>query len=162
MSIVARLCRALVWVFLGGVALADANACAGKKRDFGDGTDATNTDPSLMSSDDDRESDLPAPSNPDGSGATESAGDEELSTPGGVVIGPRLAVAPTSLDLGAIVVDLAAVRAATVSNTGDQVLPVPTVALVGGSGPLVVLAAPPAQRWGGGGLDAGGAHAASR
>jgi hypothetical protein len=116
--------------------LAGANGCEGKQRPFLDEPPATG-----------------GAAGEDGAGPEQGLGallpgqGESINDPGlsedsadsnpgtGAAVGPRLAVAPLTLDLGAIVVELAAVRTATVSNTGDQVLAVPTVALVGGSAP---------------------------
>jgi hypothetical protein len=56
----------------------------------------------------------------------------EPGPPGGEV-GPRLAVAPLTLGLGAVVLDLAAVRTISIGNTGNQLLAAPSISLAAGS-----------------------------
>lgn len=130
----AKLIRALPWVVCVAASLANANGCAGKKRPFADGTDSASVDPNMSSADDEQDNGLPSPTDPENAETGAGALDDQSSTTA-VVIGPRLAVAPLELDLGSIVVELAAVRAVTVSNTGDRPLPVPAVSLLAGSAP---------------------------
>jgi hypothetical protein len=121
-------------VCIVGVAasLANAAGCAGKKRPFADGTDGAYVDPNLAGGDGEQEEASSALPDPD---TADDALDEQSSAAGEVVIGPRLAVDPFELELGSIVLDLAAVRAVVVSNTGDRPLAAPTVSLLAGSAP---------------------------
>lgn len=125
-----RVFWALVSVAAG---IAGANGCSGKHRAFQEQPVGAADEDDDTTAEEGQDQGMPSGATNEGSDDPRMADPAEPNSSVDAPVGPRLAVAPLTLDLGPVVVELAAVRMVTVANTGDEVLPVPTVALVGGS-----------------------------
>jgi hypothetical protein len=113
--------------------LLGAIGCEGKRRPFGDESILGGAGGAGGSETSAQGPDVLIPGMSEGTGGAPPLATDETTSDIGETMGPRLEVAPSAVDLGDVVVDLAAVRIVSVSNTGGQALPIPTVALVGGS-----------------------------